>query len=78
MLRLRISPHIDRRGVEPGADMGGVKLLDHLDRRSTVFCNLIDVRALHEAPAAVAAPVGTIHFLAHVGRYCGVEIGLVR
>lgn len=36
--------------------MDGIVLLDHLDAGSTVLCDLVDVRAFHEAHADIGVP----------------------
>ena len=49
-----LRPHdVDGGGVELGLDMGCVVFLDHLDAGAAVFCDLIDVRAFHEAHANI-------------------------
>ena len=48
--------YIDRRGIDHVFDMRRVIRLDHLDARSAVLGDLVDVSAFHQAHTDVGMP----------------------
>ncbi len=49
-----VAPDIDRSRIQVRLDMRRIKFFDHLDARATVLCDLVYIRALHQAQTNIS------------------------